>query len=171
MKTRGDFSLSFGIIFSIFIIAAVIAVAGYAIMHFLSLKNCTELGLYGRDLQNKLDRAWNADSVEGELFSGIVPWNVKKVCIGDISQAPKDSEEYKALRRFSDSGSNLFFYPIPSSCDIIHMKLEHAMFKQKFECVDVENGRATLRLDKGSFDSLVNVCGDKEKSCSLQTGG
>src|SRR3989338_2426588 len=62
MKEKRGLELSFSMIFSIIVIIAIVAVAFYMISYLLKLKNCTELGLFGRDLQDTIDRAWNSDS-------------------------------------------------------------------------------------------------------------
>lgn len=146
--------MSFSMIFSILVIAAIIAVAFYAITYFISLKSCTELGLFGRELQDKIDEAWNADSVKTS-FEQSVPSDIKKVCIGNIELASRESEEWKVWRNYAERG-NLFFYPPLDKCDVNYKKLNHVEITG-FECLNVINGKAKVDLEKEVFDDLVKL--------------
>ncbi len=154
MRGKRGIELSFGMLFSILIIAATIAVAFYVINYFLDLKKCTEIGLFTRDLQNKVTEAWNSDSVK-DSFTGFLPGNIDKVCIGNLNLG-KETEEYELLKRYKDETANLFFYPPPKTCEIKYANIEHAEISG-FNCTLVKNGRASLRLEKDSFDNLVKV--------------
>lgn len=153
MNKKG-FEMSFSIIFSIIVIAVIIAVAFYTISYFLRLKQCTELGLYGRELQDEIDRAWNSDS-SSAVFTRTLPGFVDKVCIGSLTETSNVREQF-SLQRFRSSGGNLFFYPIPS-CDIKYLALEHAEFP-KFGCSEIKSGKVSLKLAKEATDNLVSVC-------------
>lgn len=150
---RGDISLSFGMIISIIIIAAILATAFYTISYFLKLKQCTDVGLFGRDLQNKVDDAWNSDSVH-DTFTGIIPGSIKEVCLGNLTQA-SSREEYTLLKRYLGRDANLFYYP-PGKCDISYIALKHARFSG-FSCAKVKNGKASVTLEKSETDALVLV--------------
>ncbi len=168
MRGKKGFELSFSVIFSIIVIAAILAVAFYTIGYFLKLKNCTELGLYARDFQSKIDDAWNADSVN-DLFTGFVPSGVDEVCVGDLEEAGIGTRD-SALKRFQGTGANLFYYPVPSSCDLRYGKLEHVQFPS-FTCVEVIEGKAGFKIVKGSYDNLVFVCAGNATSCGTSVTG
>ena len=112
-QDKKGMEIAFGVIFSIIIIVAILAVAFYTITYFLKLKSCTELGLYARDFQSKIDDAWNADSVN-DLYSGFVPSGIDEVCVGNLEEAGVGTRA-SALKRFQGTGANLFYYPVPSS--------------------------------------------------------
>lgn len=162
MLRRGDIALSFGMILSVIIIAAILGVAVYVIMQFLGLKECTEVGLYSRDLQTRVDSAWKADSAERQMFTGTLPSEVEKVCFGNLSSS-RDAPEYRELRNYQGENFNLFFYP-QIDCDLNAVKIEHAASRD-FYCVDVVKGKVTLELNKGSFESLVKICAPGDVSC------
>ena len=162
MLKRGDISLSFGMILSVIIIAAILGVAVYVLIQFLGLKECTELGLYSRDLQTRVDSAWSADSTERQKFTGAVPSGVEKVCFGNLS-AGRNAPEYRELRNYQGEDVNLFFYPA-LDCELTAIKIEHATVRN-FYCVNVESGKAALELNKGSFESLVRVCAPGDVAC------
>ncbi len=159
MNRQGELSLSFSFILAIVIIAAVIGVGFYMISYFLGLRNCAELGLYKRDLQIKIDDAWNSEETR-ESYTGAVPRSVEKVCIGNLSSVANSAdyaEIYDKVARFDESGVNLFYYPNPGgNCKIVSGSLQHVRFNG-FDCVDVVRGKATIRISKGAFDSTVLV--------------
>ena len=161
MEKKADISLSFGVIFSIIIIAAVIAVGFYAINHFLNLKDCTDIGLFQRDLQAVVDDVWNSDSAR-RTFSASLPGSIDKICVGDLALGAS-SDEYKDLRNYRDEGANLFFYPVPS-CDIKNSYIEHVKI-EGFNCIEVKNGKATLVVTKGGSDALATLCDPSDNRC------
>ncbi len=167
MEKHGDISLSFGMIISVIIIAAILGVAVYVIIQFLGTKECTELGLYGRDLQTRVDSAWRADSTERQTFASNVPNGVDKVCFGNLDSA-RNAPEFRELRNYVGEDVNLFFYPL-ADCDLTAIKIEHVASRD-FYCVDVVSGKATFELNKGSFESLVKVCAPNDSSCRTASG-
>lgn len=165
MASRGELSLSFGVIFSLIIIIAIIGVGFYMISYFLSLKECTELGLYKRDLQLRIDDAWHSEEVS-DSFEGTVPSFLEKLCFGNLSQGSA-REEYQTLKRFDEPGANLFYYPLPSGrCDVTYGELKHARFTG-FTCITVNDGKAKVNLIKNTFDTTVLVCDPRDSRCSL----
>lgn len=164
---RGELSLSFSFILAIIIIAVVIAVGFYMVTYFLGLKNCTELGLFKRDLQTRINDAWNSEETVDQ-FTATVPNGVTKVCFGNLSLGTS-MPEYNELSRFDEPGANLFYYPIPSgNCDITYGSLQHVRFNG-FKCVNVQKGKATIGIVKGSFDSTVLLCDPRASNCDLSS--
>lgn len=151
---KGDFNLSFNMILSIIIIASVVAVAAYTISYFIEVKECSDLGLFARDFQDSVDRAWNADIVEKEVFAHVLPGSVDAICLGNVSLGV-GRPEYRELRIFSQRDANLFFYP-RQDCELTHAKIEHLQL-DGFKCLAVEDGRFSVELNKGSFDALVRL--------------
>lgn len=150
---KGEISLSFGMIISIIIIVAILAVAFYAIRYFLNLKDCTELGLYAKDIQTKIDDAWNSD-ISKDVFSAALPSKVKSVCFGNITSQASSWDEYDLLKNYQGRG-NMFYYP-PSSCDLKYTTLKHVNLGNFF-CVKTSKGKATVKIEKNSQDSLVTL--------------
>ena len=54
MKKRGQLQISFGMIFSIILIIAFVALAVYVIMIFLDTGKCANTGLFKNDLQQEI---------------------------------------------------------------------------------------------------------------------
>lgn len=157
MKRRGGIQLSFGMIFSIILIIAIIGVAFYAINYFVGLGKCTEVGLFYRELQDEIDRAWNSEITRDE-FTGSLPGGVTNVCFGDVSSGGS-GEIYDDLKRYGRADANVYLYPLEKACDQGFRKLEHVDFSEfgGFSCFDVESGRVSIGLEKGSSDSLVKL--------------
>src|SRR3989344_725215 len=82
--------MSISTILSIFIIAIIIAVAIYAIVHFLNINKCANVGLFYDSLQSEVNKAWASgryiDVFEKEIVSsGALKTSVEFVCFGNLS--------------------------------------------------------------------------------------
>lgn len=160
MTKRGQIRLSFGVIFSIIIIIAIVGVSFYAISFFLSLSKCNDIGFFYRNLETEIDKAWKSNSYR-DTYMGKVPSEVESVCFGDLrSTAARDyPEEYELLRRYRVSDFNVFMYPYQEACSGGNLgvyELEHIDIEEFF-CVETQEGSISVRLEKESSDALVNV--------------
>jgi hypothetical protein len=154
---KGQIQLSFGMIFSIIIIIATVAVGFYVVTYFLNLSSCTKVGLFWDSLNKEIDKAWNADMTE-TVFKGDLPSGIKKVCFGNFTQAyaASDSIQFNELRTYEIPGRNAYLYPTGKACDIAFYALKHARTGEFF-CVPVSSGKASIKLSKTSFDALVKL--------------
>lgn len=158
MQKRGQFNISFGMIFSIIIIIVIIGVAFYVIMSFLQTSKCAEIGLFYDDLREHIDKAWQATKYR-DSFTGTLSSGVEMVCFGDSSQTPREyRKEFDELVREGRRGHNVFISPKKEACDVslVSMKLEHAKTDQFF-CVDVNDNKLSIKIEKNVFDSLVTI--------------
>jgi len=159
MEKRGQIKLSFGMIFSIVIIIAILATAFYVISYFLNLSKCSQIGLFYRDFEDEVNKAWAAD-IASEIFRGDLPRGIEAVCLGNISiDSAEFSEEQESLRRYyRRSGDNVFLYPTSEACN-----RESGSFKLiraktgDFFCVPLVDGEFEIKISKGSFDAKVNL--------------
>lgn len=166
MEKKGSLSLSFGMIFSIIMIIAILGVAFYAISFFLNLQKCSSVGLFHNDFQNKINSAWIAEIVSEE-FSLSLPKKIKSVCFGDLKNPGSlDAETeiaYDELIMYStltqQDESNMFLHPQDKSCDMGYQKVKHIDLEElgKFTCFSNNNGRVTFKIKKGSEDALVKI--------------
>ena len=83
MEKRGSVQLSFGMIFSIIIIIVTVSIAFYVIAYFLDLRKCTEIGLFYKDFQDKIDDIWKSEFASEE-FVGRLPSGIDGVCLGNL---------------------------------------------------------------------------------------
>lgn len=158
---RGQLQISFGMIFSIIIIVATLAVASYVLVKFVDFGSRVSCKLFYRDLQERIDRAWAEDGKTSDIFKGKMPHGVEKVCLGSISEnaAVYDKAVQEELKFYADKDSNLFFYPPEKSAcgsDGFVYSLVHAS-TNNFFCIPVVDGKVELKISKSSTENLVTL--------------
>lgn len=161
MSNKRGLELSFGLIFSLILIAAIIGVAFYAINYFLNLGSCTEVSLFYQNFQEEIDEAWNSE-ITRDRFLGDLPNGIKAVCFYDrdlgVNIEP-GGEEFEALEGYTHIGGNTFLFPPERACKQVSRTTEHVDFLElgEWHCFPVEKGKVTIPFEKGSFDSLVKI--------------
>ena len=161
MNKRGQIDISFGMIFSIILIIAVVGVAFYVINNFIELKKCTEIGLFYDDLNKYIDKAWQS-TIHKDTFKSTLPSGIDLVCFGDLNQAPVENykEEYDSLSRtfINNKEKNVFLYPVQKACDasLSSLKLEHIK-SDNFFCIPVIDSKIELKTEKAQFEALVTL--------------
>jgi hypothetical protein len=159
MKKGGQVQISFGMIFSIIIIIATLATAFYAIRFFLGIQNCAQAGSFVESLKNRVDLAWKSE-ISQDVYTLKPSKGIEEVCFGNLTQSDsvRYPEEYKQLRFYSKNGENVFLYPPRNSCGTSLSAFNMKHFRvDNFFCVKIKQGTATIKLSKGSFDSLVTI--------------
>ena len=166
MNKRGTIELSFGMIFSVIIIIAIIGVAVYAITAFLQIGKTSQLGLFHQRFQETVDDIWSS-SITNKVVSFSVPSSVELVCFGNLagnSYNPKYENEFKELKRYSSGfeqqNTNRFLYPPAKAGELAYKKVDKIDFTaltNGFDCFEVRDGNVRIRLEKNEFDSLVKV--------------
>jgi hypothetical protein len=163
---KGQMQISFGMIFSIIIIIAIIAVAVYVIIYFLNLNKCTETGTFKQKLQERIDQAYSGGKTLGGFDVATLPSAVKYVCFGNygngyLGQATNDERTaYQGLVRYANPDINMYIYPPGSGCNkgLSTFELEHIQTVQdKFFCVKVNDGKASIKISKSVEDALVTI--------------
>jgi len=165
-KGQEVMGMSFGVIFSIIIIIAIIGVAAYAIVHFIGLKKCADTGFFYRDLQDEINRAWTAGT--GRYVDAITiaaPSGITHFCFGNLSftsTLPPFIPQQTELKRLTQFGleGNAFLYPPNEACDgeLFYFNLEHADAGDTFFCILKDSdGKITATIHKEPSDRLVTV--------------
>jgi hypothetical protein len=156
MAKRGQFQISFGMIFSIIIIIAIFAISGYVIYKvFLPTSQCIEIGLFYDPLEKYINKAWGSTIHRG-TFTGTLPSGIEQVCFGDINLA---SGQYgEVVRDFINSDGNVFLFPPYEACDsaLASKTLKHVQI-ENFFCIPVVSGKIKINTEKTQFDSLVSI--------------
>lgn len=162
---KGQVQISFGMIFSILIIIATIAIAFYVIKVFLGEKNCIDAGLLYDGVDKKVEEAWRS-SIMSDVLTLDAPSGVKAVCFGNLSASggtttTADAERREELRGSAtnlNANANMYLYPSNSGCggsypfhNVNHMNING------FFCVDAVNGKITIKIKKEVFDPLVTL--------------
>src|SRR3989344_4039358 len=115
MSKRGQFEMSFGMIFSIILIVAFIIVAFVVINSFFGVQCSAEEGIFIKDLQNEVDRVWRGAGAETNYNGKISGCKIERVCFWDSESQSKG--KYASLenefRIFTDEegNHNLYFSP------------------------------------------------------------
>ena len=126
MVNKGQLSISFGAIFSIIIIVATLAIAGYVIFNFVRGNEEIKCSMFYQSLQEKINSAWSSDGEVSIVYSNELPSKAKKVCFGYLNQTmldTKDKEAFDFFRKTNTIKENLYFYP-GASCGDARYKFE-----------------------------------------------
>ena len=159
----GQMEISFGMIFSIILIIAVLGIAFYVIRYFSSLTDCASVGLFYTSLGKNVDQSWAA-TTSRSLFEGNVPSSVTYVCFGNLTQQPLNANDDNLIKNIEDhykfsTHDNVFLYPPGTgSCTpdlgttfIQHVKVDN------FFCSQVSSGKVSITILKNSFDALSTI--------------
>jgi len=159
MKRKGQIQISFGMIFSIIIVIATVAIGFYVINYFLNLSSCTKTSLFWNSLTDEVDKAWNSDITQ-TIFKGNVPSGVEYVCFGNFSLTPENNiatrKIFSELKDYGENGKNSFIYPPKKACELAFYDLKHT-HSDNFFCVPVKSGVADIKLSKTSTATLVTL--------------
>jgi len=163
MKKRGQMRLSFGMIFSIFLIVVFLAFAIFAIQKFLGLQSSVQVAKFVDDLQSDIDKMWRGSqgSIEKEYN---LPKEMVHVCFTDYGSNKKGEHNniYDTLRQTYFENENLFFDPIGSgqgldSLEINHINLQKTTESENPFCLEKINGKIKLTIKKDFGESLVMI--------------
>lgn len=162
-EKRGQMQISFGMIFSIILIAVFIFVAFIAIRAFLKMECTVGTGRFVSDFQSEVDRIWYSAGEEsiyhGKLSAATC--KINSICFFDSAQeqAGKFNAEYDDIKPISGKSWNFYFSP-NRNADIPHALIKHinmAEFSGNPYCIRVVNGEAAINLSKGLNEALVRI--------------
>ncbi len=166
MNKRGAIELSFGMIFSIIIMIAIIGVAIYAISTFLSIGKTSQLAMFHQKFQENVEEVW-ASSITNKVASFNIPSSVEFVCFGTLDGDSYNSDfedEYKELKKYSSGfeqkNTNRFLYPPGKSKEFAYKKIAKIDLSEiidEFDCFEAEKGVVKIRLVKEEFSPLVRI--------------
>ncbi len=159
---RGQFQMSFGVIFSIILIIAFIFVAYIAIRHFLELKDCALVANFYDSLEGEIDNVWKSQSAD-QMFSSPLPSGIDYVCFADMTRPERNAPSgvYTALRRNLVVRHNTFLYPSGKSCglaskEVLHLDIQNITRNKNPYCI-ASDGKVEFRIEKGFYDALVKI--------------
>jgi hypothetical protein len=163
MGKRGQLQLSFGMIFSVIIIAVTLFVAIYIIMNFLKFRDCSQIDLYYDGLQQRVNKIYGASEGASTNHLFQLPSSIDYVCFGSLSQSTslEDRQIQDSLRNYygANAKGNAFIYPNPAKCGRRYgmYSLNHSSTTQFF-CKELEDkGKSSIRLTFDPFDTSVNI--------------
>lgn len=155
---KAQLELSFGMIFSIIIIISTIAIAFYVITYFINLGRCTDLSLFYKSFDDRVETAWNSP-ITKDTFTGKVPSDIEEICFGSLTEIPSAYRtEYDILVKYRSAKANLFTYPLTKSCSnsVPFYNIKHGT-SNEFFCVPAKDGNVRFTISKETSDALVQI--------------
>ena len=162
-KAQHTMGLPFGVIFAIFLIIVFIVIAFIAVNHFLEIGDCSKVGKFYDDLQDKIGEAISGQE-SNFLFDVDLPSGIDVICFANLSDdihGEESDENYQKLRDFEIYDGNIFLLPRGKACDMSWKKMDNInitkITKEKNPyCIDLER-RNELRIKKGFYDKYVVI--------------
>lgn len=162
---KGSIEISFGMIFSVIIIIALIGVAVYGITIFLDVGKTAETALFYEEFQKSVDEIWSS-ATTNRVIDFSTSSGIEFVCFGSIVNninAGRYSGQFNSLRQassgFEQQNTNTFLYPPEQADNLAFKKIEKIDTSPLgvFDCFQVRDKKVSIRLVKEEFDSLVKV--------------
>lgn len=135
MKRKGEMKLSFGMIFSIFLIIIFIAFAFYVIPKFLGFQNQISVGKFIDEFKSDVEKMWKSTQGSQELEYSL-PEKITEVCFNDESK--------------------VYFKPLGVGEGFDYMKIEHLDVGTGL-CIDSSNGEIKMTIKKDFGEVLVKI--------------
>jgi len=137
---RGQMKLSFGMIFSIFLIIIFIAFAVYAITKFINLQKTIQMKSFAENLQSDVTNMWSSPrGSQEETYS--LPNKVEAVCF-------TNNEFHNLMFRSSD---------ILEEENIAHLDIARITMDEDPYCIPNINGKVKLIISKDFNEDLVII--------------
>lgn len=160
-RAQEIFGMSFGMIFTIILIAFFIVIAIIAISSFKRVQECAKIGIFSDRLKTEVNRAWNSNDQSFE-FSGELPSKIKKICFANITERFYGKDNSITELKDYDLDMNLFLYPLDKACDIPAHKIAHLNLEKMIKnanpfCIDISNGKVEIMIEKQSDERLVTI--------------
>lgn len=137
---RGQMQISFGMIFSIILIIAFLALAFYGIKTFLELQNKAKIADFKDKFQADVSEAWSS-SIYSDASEYSLPGKIDAVCI-------------------TDSSENVFLKPETAYPSLSFITIDHIdtfnLPKDPY-CIEKIDGKISVLIKKDSGDNLVTI--------------
>ena len=155
--------LSFGMIFSVILIAIFLAFSVFAIQKFLEIQDAAQVSKFSSNLQEDIDKIWRGSqgSIEKEYT---IPKGVTYVCFTDYSSGKKGKYivVYDSLLQTYFEKENFFFYPLGSglglnSKEVKHIDLEKTTENENPFCIENLDNKLKLIIKKNFGEVLVTI--------------
>lgn len=167
---KAQMHLPLEMMFSILLIAVFLFVVFFVVRHFLDVQKCAQVGLFVRDLQDKVDEVWNSQEAN-TVFESELPIGISNVCFADLKAgknlaALNDKERQDVAEIYDDlavyfkyNQANFFFYPWQSACNMAANNIKHVNLANMTNpyCFSEANSKIRIRLLKGFNDNLVRI--------------
>jgi hypothetical protein len=162
MRKRGQFRISFGMMFSMILIAVFVFLAFYVISMFLDIKDEVETGGFIDDLGDEIERLHKSTGgAEKTKTLRLGKDEITHVCFFDFErgQSGPYDEQFNDIKRKTSASDNFYFYPRRfaefDSAEIKHVDMEN--FEQNPYCIRAQDREFEFRLSKDIGDSLIKI--------------
>jgi hypothetical protein len=156
MTKKGQIRISFGVIFSIFLIIVFIFFAFKVIDSFVDLNKCTELGSFYDDFQDAIDQARESHSTN-QPYDLSLGSTVDKICFVDLNSTGKGDESFP--NSYSE-GDNFFVLFNDGGCEQLsnfefnNINITEITKDSNPNCFENEN---EITIIKSVYSRLVTV--------------
>jgi hypothetical protein len=137
---KGQFELSFGMMFSIILIIVFLAAGFYGIKMFLDFQNNIKVGQFSSDLQDAVIKLWKGTSGTQNLIYQI-PTYITAVCFRDWEYENLNFESKRIIK-----GTN-----------IEHLDIAKTTQTENPLCIKNINGKVNFIIVKNYGEALVKV--------------
>lgn len=164
-KKRGQIKISFGMIFSIFLIIIFIAFAFYAIKFFIGFQGNASTQKLVDELRGDVESVWKS-SESSQTFEYSVPKDIDFLCFIDFQDGGRgiNLELYDKIKAGVIQEGNFILYDdaekpgSSESFSIEHVDLKNIVFEENPYCIRKnDEGKAKVLLSKGFSDTLVSI--------------
>jgi hypothetical protein len=162
MKQRGQMELSFGVIFSIFLIIVFVFVAGYVILNFIyPIQSQVGTSLFLNDLSSEIRKYYQSPGGGEKTISLKLGGDkVTHICFYnfELSQKGPYLDQYENIRENFGAEENFYFYPRkfaqPSSAQINYVDMN---LSNNPECFEKSENGFDIRIKKSENEVFVKV--------------
>ena len=163
-RSQEIFGLSFGMIFAMVLIVFFVVMAIIVIISFLNMQKCAKIGIFIKDLNEKIENAWNQGDATFE-FKGFLPTEIQYACFVNLTEGEpirgRNSNIGTVLKTYSKK-NNFYFYPPKQSCDLAGQKILHIDIPSITEsenpyCIKNDRGKVSMNINMGDNGPFVMI--------------
>jgi hypothetical protein len=162
-RKSAQLKLSFGMIFSIFLIIIFLAFAFYAIKFLLNMQKSIKIGEFIKNLQEDIDKMQKGSS-GSQKNEYVLNKKVDYICFIDYDSPKRGINRnlYDELQQLFFKDENLFFYPIGSGEGIDKVKIKNIDLikitkNENPFCINCFEGKVDLIIKKEYGDRFVEI--------------
>lgn len=152
MEKKGQFQISFGVIFAIILIIVFLTFGFYAISKFINIQQEIKIKEMQSSIQKNVNTWWEKQEGTSTYFEYMPPSKVQYVCVADSNADATGHHKtlYKDLRVIR--GNNFYFYPsmgegLSTSFEIEHLDLDTTLEDNNPLCFKVTDEKIKIKFE------------------------
>ncbi len=143
-QKKAQNKMSFGMIFTVFLIAVFLAFAFFGIRSFLGSVDESKILKFKKELQDDIDGVWNDLGRSSQPQEYYVPDKIIKICINQTS----DDNNFYIHYENKD---------FPEESELNHLNMEKTLDGKQGICFENKNGKIEMRMKKSSGEQTVTL--------------